>query len=265
MSRPHAATYAKLPNDDDGRVTLPLQHCDRAALAGHHRLTLLPALLPRCRLAASPQTFTMRSWSLILLLHSTAAFFHHSHNHRAITSQHRSTRRASAPMMGVAVETTSPGDGTTYPKKGDFVTAHYTGKLDDGFGLGLLGMGLTFDSSRSGEPLEFQIGVGQVSQPSPPRRHGAQRERQRAARRRRAWKSLSEEARRARRGRIGEVVSSLFLRARSARATARGDTPQPRSPPRAGACVPPCLGSLACRRLAGHQGLGRGHRADEPR
>lgn len=34
--------------------------------------------------------------------------------------------------MGVTVETTHPGDGSTYPKPGDFVTMDYTGKLVDG-------------------------------------------------------------------------------------------------------------------------------------
>ena len=47
--------------------------------------------------------------------------------------------------------------GKIYPKQGDFVTAHYTGKTVPDVGLGFV-----FDSSRGGEPLEFQIGVGQV-------------------------------------------------------------------------------------------------------
>ena len=37
------------------------------------------------------------------------------------------------------------------------MTAHYTGKTVPDVGLGFV-----FDSSRGGEPLEFQIGVGQV-------------------------------------------------------------------------------------------------------
>ncbi|MBC7358979.1 peptidylprolyl isomerase [Desulfacinum infernum DSM 9756] len=38
-------------------------------------------------------------------------------------------------------------------EKGDFVKVHYTGKLDDG---------QIFDSSEGGQPLEFQLGSGQV-------------------------------------------------------------------------------------------------------
>ena len=36
--------------------------------------------------------------------------------------------------MGVTVKTTKPGDGKTFPKAGQMVKAHYTGKLLDGTG-----------------------------------------------------------------------------------------------------------------------------------
>lgn len=53
------------------------------------------------------------------------------------------------------VETTSPGDGATFPKRGDKLTMHYTGTL--------AGSGTVFDSSRDrGEPFTFTIGVKQV-------------------------------------------------------------------------------------------------------
>lgn len=52
------------------------------------------------------------------------------------------------------VETSSPGDGKTYPKPGDTLTMHYTGTLASN--------GKQFDSSRDRQPFEFQIGVGQV-------------------------------------------------------------------------------------------------------
>ncbi|CAJ62014.1 MULTISPECIES: FKBP-type peptidyl-prolyl cis-trans isomerase [Frankia] len=57
--------------------------------------------------------------------------------------------------MGVTIEVLSPGDGKTFPKKGDAVTIHYVGTL--------LGSGKKFDSSRDrGEPFRTEIGVGRV-------------------------------------------------------------------------------------------------------
>jgi peptidylprolyl isomerase len=42
---------------------------------------------------------------------------------------------------------------TRQAKAGDIVAVHYTGKLEDG---------TVFDSSREGEPLEFELGSGMV-------------------------------------------------------------------------------------------------------
>ena len=55
--------------------------------------------------------------------------------------------------------TERPGDGKTFPKKGDMLTMHYHGSL--------AATGAKFDASYDrGAPFKFQIGVGQVDFPS---------------------------------------------------------------------------------------------------
>ncbi|XP_068453764.1 peptidyl-prolyl cis-trans isomerase FKBP1A-like [Clinocottus analis] len=63
----------------------------------------------------------------------------------------KDTRRAN---MGVDIETITPGDERTFPKRGQRVVVHYVGTLADG---------KVFDSSRSrGKPFKFKIGHQEV-------------------------------------------------------------------------------------------------------
>lgn len=56
--------------------------------------------------------------------------------------------------MGVEIETVTPGDGRTFPKKGQMCEVHYIGRLTDGS---------IFDSSRDrGRPFKFRIGKQEV-------------------------------------------------------------------------------------------------------
>ncbi|CAD8152910.1 unnamed protein product [Paramecium pentaurelia] len=57
-------------------------------------------------------------------------------------------------MQGFKVETLTPGDGKSFPQKGQKVSVHYVGTLLDGS---------EFDSSRKrGKPFQFVLGAGQV-------------------------------------------------------------------------------------------------------
>lgn len=57
-------------------------------------------------------------------------------------------------MSGLKIEVVSAGDGVTYPKQGQKVQVHYTGKFPDG---------KKFDSSRDrGKPFVFALGKGDV-------------------------------------------------------------------------------------------------------
>uniref|UniRef100_A0A7N5ZTT1 peptidylprolyl isomerase n=1 Tax=Anabas testudineus TaxID=64144 RepID=A0A7N5ZTT1_ANATE len=61
--------------------------------------------------------------------------------------------------MGVEVETISPGDGRTFPKKGQTCVVHYIG---NSLSLLLLN-GKKFDSSRDrNKPFKFKIGRSEV-------------------------------------------------------------------------------------------------------
>jgi FK506-binding protein 1 len=58
-----------------------------------------------------------------------------------------------APKPVLVLEDISPGDGRTFPRRGDRLQMHYTGKLKDG---------TVFDSSVGRGPFEFHIGLGEV-------------------------------------------------------------------------------------------------------
>ncbi|KZP33454.1 hypothetical protein FIBSPDRAFT_906808 [Athelia psychrophila] len=56
--------------------------------------------------------------------------------------------------MGVTIDTITPGDGKTFPKKGDTVSIHYVGTLQNG---------TLFDSSRDRNAVfTTEIGTGKV-------------------------------------------------------------------------------------------------------
>ncbi|KAF9071179.1 peptidyl-prolyl isomerase [Rhodocollybia butyracea] len=58
--------------------------------------------------------------------------------------------------MGISLERLLPGDGKTFPRKGDIVSIHYTATLEDGS---------IFDSSYNrGKPFVVEIGTGKVIQ-----------------------------------------------------------------------------------------------------
>ncbi|TFK08584.1 immunoglobulin-like domain-containing receptor 2 [Platysternon megacephalum] len=62
--------------------------------------------------------------------------------------------QTSSAIMGVEIETISPGDGRTFPKKGQTCVVHYTGMLQNG---------KKFDSSRDrNKPFRFKIGRQEV-------------------------------------------------------------------------------------------------------
>lgn len=58
--------------------------------------------------------------------------------------------------MGVTRQVVRPGNGTDYPRRGQTVSVHYTGYLNQ---VG----GKKFDSSVDrGRPFQFKVGVGEV-------------------------------------------------------------------------------------------------------
>jgi FK506-binding protein 1 len=55
---------------------------------------------------------------------------------------------------GVQIQNLQPGDGKTFPQRGDQVSVHYVGMLATS--------GKVFDSSQKSEPIKFALGTGRV-------------------------------------------------------------------------------------------------------
>lgn len=78
-----------------------------------------------------------------------------------LRSPHAASARAAQPSMSVSVKTIKAGDGKTYPKPGQKVKCHYTGRLQSD--------GSVFDTSKrilggfgGIGAFEFELGAGEV-------------------------------------------------------------------------------------------------------
>jgi FK506-binding protein 1 len=88
---------------------------------------------------------------LFFFLPSSTIINHHQPS-STIINHHQPS---STIIMGVEVESISPGDGVTFPSHGDTLTMHYSGFLASDKSK--------FDSSRDkNRPFTFRIGVGEV-------------------------------------------------------------------------------------------------------
>ena len=73
---------------------------------------------------------------------------------RRVLRPHSGRSEVHGNMASISKEILVKGDEKTFPQKGQQLTMHYTGTLQDG---------TVFDSSvRKGRPFKFVIGVGQV-------------------------------------------------------------------------------------------------------
>jgi len=103
------------------------------------------------------QLQTSRGEAVVTKIEGDTATVDMNHELAGKTLNFKVTLVSCNPPPELKVETLRPGDGKTYPKKGDRLAMHYTGTLADS--------GKKFDSSIDrGQPFEFQIGVGQVIQ-----------------------------------------------------------------------------------------------------
>ena len=94
---------------------------------------------------------------VVLAVFSAIAYFNRSEEEESEANSNSSMSDSTNQTLenGLRIEDTLVGEGQEI-KPGDFVTMHYTGRLEDG---------TVFDSSvERGTPFEFQVGVGQVIQ-----------------------------------------------------------------------------------------------------
>ena len=89
-----------------------------------------------------------------ILIMSLSLLFLFQRSHRYFEIEEAPTTPTRTKPVGYEIETIEPGDGATYPKKGDKVGVHYTGTLLNG---------QEFDSSKYRNKLfEFTVGQGNV-------------------------------------------------------------------------------------------------------
>eukprot|EP00401_Gymnodinium_catenatum_P019655 CAMPEP_0117534494 /NCGR_PEP_ID=MMETSP0784-20121206/40440_1 /TAXON_ID=39447 /ORGANISM="" /LENGTH=260 /DNA_ID=CAMNT_0005330975 /DNA_START=115 /DNA_END=898 /DNA_ORIENTATION=+ len=94
--------------------------------------------------------------AILIAIKGDTATVDHNHILAGRTVVFTATLLECSHLPEFAHEVQTHGDGSTFPKKGDILTVHYTGTLAT--------TGAVFDSSRGDgrQPFKFTVGVGQV-------------------------------------------------------------------------------------------------------